>query len=105
MWKQRRICLSNHLSFIHQYLIIVETFLLIENADCLYLGRPLLRKWILMLFLGTCLLYGARMAMPICVVPMSEKFHWSKIDSGLVLGGFFWGYCFTQILGGHASDR
>lgn len=58
-----------------------------------------------MLFLGTCLLYGARMAMPICVVPMSEKFHWSKIDSGLVLGGFFWGYCFTQILGGHASDR
>uniref|UniRef100_H3D4M1 Voltage-gated purine nucleotide uniporter SLC17A9 n=1 Tax=Tetraodon nigroviridis TaxID=99883 RepID=H3D4M1_TETNG len=67
--------------------------------------RPLFRKWILMLFLGTCLLYGARMAMPICVVPMSEKFHWSKIDSGLVLGGFFWGYFFTQVLGGHASDR
>lgn len=59
----------------------------------------------LMLFLGTCLLYGARMTMPICIVSMSEEFHWSKIDSGLVLGGFFWGYCFTQILGGHASDR
>lgn len=58
-----------------------------------------------MLFLGTCLLYCARMTMPICVVSMAEAFHWSKIDSGIVLGGFFWGYCFTQILGGHASDR
>lgn len=58
-----------------------------------------------MLFLGTCLLYCARMTMPICIVSMATSFHWSKIDSGLVLGGFFWGYCFTQILGGHASDR
>lgn len=74
---------------------------------CFFLNprRPLLRKWMLMLFLGTCLLYGARMTMPICVVSMSEELHWSKIDSGLVLGGFFWGYCFTQILGGYASDR
>ncbi|GAA6216585.1 solute carrier family 17 member 9-like [Lates japonicus] len=67
--------------------------------------RPLARKWILMLFMGTCLLYCARMAMPICAVSMAAIFHWSKIDSGLVLGGFFWGYCFTQILGGHASDK
>ncbi|XP_068589188.1 voltage-gated purine nucleotide uniporter SLC17A9-like [Cebidichthys violaceus] len=67
--------------------------------------RPLARKWILMLFIGTCLLYCSRMAMPICAVSMATSFHWSKIDSGLVLGGFFWGYCFTQILGGHASDK
>ncbi|XP_022618780.1 solute carrier family 17 member 9-like [Seriola dumerili] len=67
--------------------------------------RTLARKWILMLFMGTCLLYCARMAMPICAVSMAATFHWSKIDSGLVLGGFFWGYCFTQILGGHASDK
>ncbi|XP_068454450.1 voltage-gated purine nucleotide uniporter SLC17A9-like [Clinocottus analis] len=67
--------------------------------------RPLARKWILMLFIGTCLLYCARMAMPICAVSMATYFQWSKIDSGLVLGGFFWGYCFTQILGGHASDK
>lgn len=58
-----------------------------------------------MLFMGTCLLYCARMAMPICAVSMAATFHWSKIDSGLVLGGFFWGYCLTQILGGHASDK
>ncbi|CAJ1084640.1 solute carrier family 17 member 9-like [Xyrichtys novacula] len=67
--------------------------------------RHLAQKWIPMLFMGTCLLYCARMAMPICAVPMAASFHWSKIDSGLVLGGFFWGYCFTQILGGHASDK
>ncbi|AWP10384.1 putative solute carrier family 17 member 9-like isoform 2 [Scophthalmus maximus] len=67
--------------------------------------RPLARRWILMLFLGTCLLYCARMAVPICAVSMAAAFQWNKIDSGLVLGGFFWGYCFTQILGGHASDK
>lgn len=67
--------------------------------------RPLAQKWIPVLCVGTCLLYCARMAMPICSVSMAASFHWSKIDSGLVLGGFFWGYCFTQILGGHASDK
>ncbi|XP_029995536.1 solute carrier family 17 member 9-like [Sphaeramia orbicularis] len=67
--------------------------------------RPLARKWIPMLFVGSCLLYCARMAMPICAVTMAAAFHWTKIDSGLVLGGFFWGYCLTQILGGHASDK
>ncbi|XP_074536643.1 voltage-gated purine nucleotide uniporter SLC17A9-like [Halichoeres trimaculatus] len=65
----------------------------------------LAQRWISMLFVGTCLLYCARMAMPICAVTMAATFHWSKIDCGLVLGGFFWGYCFTQILGGHASDK
>nr|XP_020467516.1 solute carrier family 17 member 9-like [Monopterus albus] len=67
--------------------------------------RPLAQKWTLILFIGTCLLYCARMAMPICVVSLAATFHWSKTDSGLVLGGFFWGYCFTQILGGHTSDK
>uniref|UniRef100_A0A665T886 Solute carrier family 17 member 9a n=1 Tax=Echeneis naucrates TaxID=173247 RepID=A0A665T886_ECHNA len=63
------------------------------------------RRWITMLFISTCLLYCARMAMPICAITMATTFHWSKIESGLVLGGFLWGYCFTQILGGHASDK
>ncbi|KAM9785544.1 voltage-gated purine nucleotide uniporter SLC17A9-like [Neosynchiropus ocellatus] len=68
-------------------------------------SRSEARFWFVSLFFGTCLLYCARMAMPICAVSMATAFHWSKIDTGLVLGGFFWGYCFTQILGGHASDR
>uniref|UniRef100_A0AAZ3R0P1 Major facilitator superfamily (MFS) profile domain-containing protein n=1 Tax=Oncorhynchus tshawytscha TaxID=74940 RepID=A0AAZ3R0P1_ONCTS len=67
--------------------------------------RPLAQKWTVTLFLGTCLLYCARMAMPICAVNMATTFGWSKTQSGVVMGGFFWGYCFTQVLGGHVSDR
>lgn len=43
--------------------------------------------------------------MPICAVTMASTFHWTKIDTGVVLGGFFWGYCITQILGGYVSDK
>ncbi|KAJ8016813.1 hypothetical protein DPEC_G00011250 [Dallia pectoralis] len=67
--------------------------------------RPLVRTWTVMLFLCTCLLYCARMAMPICAVSMATTFGWTKLQSGMVMGGFYWGYCFTQVLGGHASDR
>ena len=58
-----------------------------------------------MLFLSTSLLYCARMTLPICAVTMATEFKWSKTESGMTLASFFWGYCFTQILGGHASDR
>ncbi|KAK2898527.1 hypothetical protein Q8A67_009945 [Cirrhinus molitorella] len=67
--------------------------------------RSLAWTWTLMLLLVTCLLYWSRMAMPICAVTMAKEFGWSKSETGIVLGAFFWGYCFTQILGGHASDR
>ncbi|XP_066500698.1 voltage-gated purine nucleotide uniporter SLC17A9 [Hoplias malabaricus] len=67
--------------------------------------RSLAREWTLMLLLVTCMVHWARMAMPVCAVTMSDQFGWSKTETGLVLGSFFWGYCFTQVLGGHASDR
>ncbi|XP_043102434.1 solute carrier family 17 member 9 [Puntigrus tetrazona] len=67
--------------------------------------RSLARTWTLMLLLVTCLLYWSRMAMPICAVIMAKEFGWSKSETGIVLGAFFWGYCFTQVLGGRASDR
>uniref|UniRef100_A0A8C7GXQ0 Voltage-gated purine nucleotide uniporter SLC17A9 n=1 Tax=Oncorhynchus kisutch TaxID=8019 RepID=A0A8C7GXQ0_ONCKI len=67
--------------------------------------KPLARVWTVVLLLGTCLLYCARVAMPICAVSMAEKFNWTKRDQGMVLGSFFWGYCFTQVLGGYVSDR
>ncbi|XP_068561365.1 solute carrier family 17 member 9b [Cebidichthys violaceus] len=68
-------------------------------------SRPQARVWTVVLLLGTCLLYCARVAMPICAVSMAEQFNWTKRESGMVLGSFFWGYCFTQVFGGYVSDR
>ncbi|XP_056278523.1 solute carrier family 17 member 9b isoform X2 [Pseudoliparis swirei] len=70
-----------------------------------YWSRPEARVWTVVLLLGTCLLYCARVAMPICAVSMAEQFSWTKRESGMVLGSFFWGYCFTQVFGGYVSDR
>lgn len=75
------------------------------TEESTYWSRPMARLWTVVLFLGTCLLYCARMTMPICVMNMAEQFHWSHKESGMVLGSFFWGYCFTQIFGGYVSDR
>ncbi|XP_075956957.1 voltage-gated purine nucleotide uniporter SLC17A9-like isoform X1 [Anarhichas minor] len=68
-------------------------------------SRPEARVWTVVLLLGTCLLYCARVAMPICAFSMAEQFNWTKRESGMVLGSFFWGYCFTQVFGGYVSDR
>ncbi|NXG01231.1 S17A9 protein, partial [Sakesphorus luctuosus] len=67
--------------------------------------RPECRVWTVMLLLGTCLLYCARVTVPICVVALSSYFDWDKKQSGVVLSSFFWGYCLTQIIGGHISDQ
>lgn len=89
----------HHLSCVP--LIISISLILIVLSLC----RPVARIWTVVLLLGTCLLYCARVAMPICAVSMAERFGWSKRESGMVLGSFFWGYCFTQVLGGYVSDR
>ncbi|XP_067250887.1 voltage-gated purine nucleotide uniporter SLC17A9 [Chanodichthys erythropterus] len=75
-----------------------------DNATTLW-PRPLAQTWTLMLLLVTCFLFWSRMAMPICAVTLAKEFGWSKTETGMVLGAYFWGYCFTQVLGGHASDR
>ncbi|XP_062397457.1 voltage-gated purine nucleotide uniporter SLC17A9-like [Sardina pilchardus] len=67
--------------------------------------RSQAQTWTIMILLITCLLYCARMAMPVCAVAMATEFSWSKTETGVVMSGFFWGYCFTQIIGGHVSDR
>ncbi|XP_065379463.1 voltage-gated purine nucleotide uniporter SLC17A9 isoform X2 [Macaca fascicularis] len=68
-------------------------------------SRPECQAWTGTLLLGTCLLYCARSSMPICTVSMSQDFGWNKKEAGIVLSSFFWGYCLTQVVGGHLGDR
>uniref|UniRef100_A0A3Q2HQT3 Solute carrier family 17 member 9 n=1 Tax=Equus caballus TaxID=9796 RepID=A0A3Q2HQT3_HORSE len=68
-------------------------------------SRPECQAWTGALLLGTCLLYCARVSMPVCSVSMSQDFGWNKKEAGIVLSSFFWGYCLTQIVGGHLGDR
>lgn len=68
-------------------------------------SRPECQAWTGTLLLGTCLLYCARVSMPVCTVSMSQDFGWNKKEAGLVLSSFFWGYCLTQVVGGHLGDR
>ncbi|XP_034496293.1 solute carrier family 17 member 9 isoform X3 [Ailuropoda melanoleuca] len=68
-------------------------------------GWPECQAWTGTLLLGTCLLYCARVSMPVCTVSMSQDFGWNKKEAGIVLSSFFWGYCLTQVVGGHLGDR
>ncbi|XP_054433465.1 voltage-gated purine nucleotide uniporter SLC17A9 [Pteronotus mesoamericanus] len=76
-----------------------------EAAEDAQWSRPECQAWTGALLLGTCLLYCARVSVPICTVSMSQDFGWSKKEAGVVLSSFFWGYCLTQIVGGHLGDR
>ncbi|XP_029773996.1 solute carrier family 17 member 9 isoform X2 [Suricata suricatta] len=68
-------------------------------------SRPECQAWTGTLLLGTCLLYCARVSAPVCAVSMSQDFGWNKKEAGVVLSSFFWGYCLTQVVGGHLGDR
>ena len=36
---------------------------------------------------------------------LSPRFPWSEVDQGWVLGGFYWGYATTQIVGGRLAEK
>jgi MFS family permease len=71
------------------------------------------------LFLGLAVVYALRVCISIAAVPgtptnatagsaaaivtMYSEFGWSNTDQGIVLGAFFNGYIFTQVLGGMLS--
>nr|VZI34748.1 unnamed protein product [Spirometra erinaceieuropaei] len=62
------------------------------------------RAWMVALFFGCCLLYAARNIMPVCSHAIAMESGWTRQDEGIILGVFFWGYMFTQFLGGLLSD-
>ncbi|XP_069402844.1 voltage-gated purine nucleotide uniporter SLC17A9 isoform X3 [Ovis canadensis] len=76
-----------------------------DAAEDTQWSRPECQVWTGTLLLGTCLLYCARVSMPVCAASMSQDFGWNKKEAGVVLSSFFWGYCLTQVVGGHLGDR
>ncbi|XP_013777359.1 solute carrier family 17 member 9-like isoform X2 [Limulus polyphemus] len=60
--------------------------------------------WLAVLFSGTSILYFARVAMPITMPTVAREYSWNKVDSGIILSCFFWGYALTQVPGGNLSD-
>ncbi|XP_013000089.1 voltage-gated purine nucleotide uniporter SLC17A9 isoform X13 [Cavia porcellus] len=76
-----------------------------DAAEDAQWSRPECQVWTGTLLLGTCLLYCVRVSMPVCTVAMSQDFGWNKKEAGVVLSSFFWGYCLTQVVGGHLGDR
>ncbi|KAM9248932.1 voltage-gated purine nucleotide uniporter SLC17A9 [Dugong dugon] len=76
-----------------------------DEAQDAQWSRPECQAWTRTLLLGTCLLYCTRVTMPVCAASMSQDFGWNKKEAGFVLSSFFWGYCLTQVVGGHLGDR
>ena len=61
--------------------------------------------WICRLFALTAVLFAARVAMPVCATAMAQDFGWNKVDLGVAMGTFFWGYVTTQVIGGYMADQ
>lgn len=57
-----------------------------------------------MLMFSIFLCYADRIIMPSCIKSISEEFRFSKSDQGFILGLFYGGYIWTQIIGGYISD-
>jgi sugar phosphate permease len=50
-------------------------------------------------------LYLDRVAMSVAAPKIMDELHLSGLEMGFILGTFFWGYSFGQLIGGVASDR
>ncbi|OII73822.1 Na-dependent inorganic phosphate cotransporter [Cryptosporidium ubiquitum] len=57
-----------------------------------------------MLMFSIFLCYADRIIMPSCIKSISEEFGFNKSDQGFILGLFYGGYIWTQIIGGYISD-
>eukprot|EP01125_Pyxidicula_operculata_P005144 TRINITY_DN1876_c0_g1_i1.p1 TRINITY_DN1876_c0_g1~~TRINITY_DN1876_c0_g1_i1.p1 ORF type:complete len:295 (+),score=46.11 TRINITY_DN1876_c0_g1_i1:2-886(+) len=54
----------------------------------------------LLIFFGVVISYLIRISLSIVIIPISEEYHWSDTDKGLIMSSFYWGYISTQIVGG-----
>src|SRR5216683_4323044 len=56
-------------------------------------------------FLGTALCYIDRISISVAIIPLARQFGYDSAAKGLVLSAVFWGYIWTQIVGGWMADR
>ena len=56
-------------------------------------------------FLGTALCYIDRISISVAIIPLARQFGYTSAAQGLVLSAVFWGYLWTQLVGGWMADR
>uniref|UniRef100_A0A914EKK0 Uncharacterized protein n=1 Tax=Acrobeloides nanus TaxID=290746 RepID=A0A914EKK0_9BILA len=57
-----------------------------EKSETTYISNKLwsrseTRLWTINFFMGTCVLYASRVALPICATIMAQEYGWNKSDS------------------------
>lgn len=57
------------------------------------------------LWITGAFLYLDRVAMSVAAPKIMDELHLTGLEMGFILGTFFWGYSFGQLIGGVASDR
>ena len=55
--------------------------------------------------LGTALCYIDRISISVAIIPLARQFGYNSAAQGLVLSAVFWGYLWTQLVGGWMADR
>ena len=55
--------------------------------------------------LGTALCYIDRISIGVAIIPLAHQFGYDSAAQGLVLSAVFWGYIWTQLVGGWMADR
>eukprot|EP00118_Oscarella_pearsei_P029123 m.3724 g.3724 ORF g.3724 m.3724 type:complete len:483 (+) comp9729_c0_seq1:143-1591(+) len=55
--------------------------------------------------IGFANVYALRINLSVAIIDMKKQFNWTKTTEGIILGSFFYGYLFTQVLGGWLAHR
>ena len=80
-------------------------FLDVLTLDENFYFRRELRRWSFVLWIGTVLVYSARVSLPVVSVMVRDEFKWDNNQLGKVMGSFSYGYMMSQIIGGFLADR